>query len=139
MTLEKATNLINMLSSPDQENHVLACSLIEELDFVKCIGTIGLAYKLGHKTSHDVWEKNAPNIMEKFKLPFPNVNKWPDKQFITFKDIFNVIMTHKAPVSEMEIFLKFFGDYMTAQCDVHGYTDILKINMSTTLNKQTDE
>jgi hypothetical protein len=56
---EETKNLLNMLKSEDQDNHVIAFQALENTDHKKYIGELLVLYKFS-KLPKDAWEKEAP-------------------------------------------------------------------------------
>jgi len=56
---EETKNLLSMLKSEDQDNHVIAFQALENTDHKKYVGELLVLYKFS-KLPKDTWEKEAP-------------------------------------------------------------------------------
>lgn len=119
-------NLIKMGASPDTENHLLALSLIETVDFKEHMVYILLLKKLG-KISNEYWKENCKNI-------YKEMEKVVDlSTTLTFKKIFETLAITKVDPDQMQFFLDYFGSYLKDQCISLGYTFVkdLEIKIKT--------
>ena len=119
-------NLIKMGASPDQENHLLALSLIETVNFEDHMVYILLLKKLG-KISDAFWIDNCKEIYDKMQDVIDLTST------LTFKKIFEVLATKKVNPEQMQFFLDYFADYLKSQCTALGYTFVkdLEIKIKT--------
>jgi hypothetical protein len=131
MEVEKLKNIISMLQSTDKENHTVALTLLENVDYNECFVQLLLAYKQGHAKA-EAWIADAPSAYDfiKGKAVMSDTN-------ITFNDIFQAIIKHKYPVEQMQLFLLVFTEYLKDQCQSLGYSFIEEIEMNVKLKETT--
>lgn len=130
MEIEKLKNIINMLSSTDKENHVVALTLLESIEHNKnCFVQLLMAYKLG-KPKTETWLEHAPTAYKYIS------NNAPTKDSgITFNEIFQSLLRNKFPVEQIQIFLEMFSEYLKNQCHSLGYHFIDSIEMNIKLKE----
>lgn len=133
MEISKLKNVINMLQSPDKENHVVGLTVMEQQEHQKAFVPLILAYKFGHP-KQEAWQENAPMAFDFIKERI----QIKDGAGVTFNDIFRAIIKHKAPADQMKIFMTMFGDYLTKQCHSLGYSFIDEIEMNVKFKVEED-
>jgi hypothetical protein len=119
ITNEKYQNIINMMCSEDDENKVVALTIIEQLSFKDNITKILLLKK--HSTStKELWQANAPTIWKELESltdrGFMDANK-----HLTYKQVLKTITMMKVPPEEFEFYMKDFSDYLMVQVKHLGY------------------
>lgn len=67
LTPETFENVSRMLTSPDEENAVVALSALEGMDFKSCKMYMALLYKESHLNRTAMWQEHAPTVLEKIK------------------------------------------------------------------------
>ena len=117
-------NVINMLQSPDKENHIVGLTVMEQQIHNESLVPLLMAYKFG-RPKEEEWVENAPLAFQYLS------SKVPVKEGIgmTFNDIFECIIQTKAPAAHMKIFMMMFSAYLTKQCKNLGYNFIDEIKM----------
>ena len=134
MTEEKFQNVCKMLESPDQENKVLALSIIEAHDFQGNLAFILLAMKYGF-ASNALWEENSPEIYAKLKaIKCIDLDK-----ALTFKNIMEALAEQKAPHEQGQFFLNVFSKYLFKQIAVLGYDFIEDIELVIKLKPEYEQ
>ena len=115
MTAEQVTNIINMLQSPDQENHVLALGVLETKNPNEITAILMMCYKFGNP-KRDVWEINAPKSM--IYMDRQAVVK-PYSGF-SFQQIFTLLTKPLAQKDILEIFFRKYSEYLSHTCELPG-------------------
>lgn len=116
MTHEKFENMKQMLMSPDKDNHVLALTVLESLNYSENAAFLILCKKYSYAGT-SVWADEAPNLMEWFKS---SQAYNPDKT-ITYKVALKMLTDLNASVDQVEFYLEHFGKYLTKQLQITGY------------------
>lgn len=122
-TLEKFDSVVKMLQSTDEENIVLALTLIEQLEFKENLVFILLAKKNAH-CNNPMWEKNAPVTFRNLKAVTPNVSK-----VLTFKKILQILVAQKVDAEQMQFYLDVFAKYLKEQITAQGMDFVEDIEM----------
>jgi hypothetical protein len=117
-TPDQFDRLIQMGSSSDTENQILALSLVETVDFKEHMVYILLLKKLS-SINEVLWAEHAPKT---YKQMSKAVNV---KTILTYKKVFEALGNHKVSVEQMQFFLDYFGNYLKEQCKALGY-DFIK-------------
>ena len=117
-TPDQFDRLIQMGSSSDTENQILALSLVETVDFKEHMVYILLLKKLS-SINEVLWAEHAPKT---YKQMSKAVNI---KTILTYKKVFEALGNHKVSVEQMQFFLDYFGNYLKEQCKALGY-DFIK-------------
>lgn len=117
-TPDQFDRLIQMGSSSDTENQILALSLVETVDFKEHMVYILLLKKLS-SINEVLWAEHAPKT---YKQLSKAVNV---KTILTYKKVFEALGNHKVSVEQMQFFLDYFGNYLKEQCKALGY-DFIK-------------
>jgi hypothetical protein len=128
MEIEKLNNTIEMLSSKDKENHVVALSIIEETQQEDNLITLLLSMKLG-RASNEEWKINAPHALDRASRILKKHNLWRDDVIITFHNIFTIIKATKQKPQQIILFMHFFTKYLTNQMQELGYDFIEEITI----------
>ena len=103
---EETKNLLNMLSSTDDENATIAFQAIENADLTNYFGELIVLFKYG-KVSSESWEKQAPNAWKKISEHFI------DKTAMSSGKCLSVMTDKKASKESLELFFEnFVGDMM---------------------------
>lgn len=131
MEISQLENIIKMLNSPDEENHVVALSVLEQQSFKKCFVQLAIAYKFG-KPKYKLWKLHCPKAF-KYLQKILNLKDSPygEEKPLTFNDIFNVIIEHKMEPIQLTIFMEMFSKFLTKQCKSLGYNfvDSIEVNV----------
>ena len=124
MTIERFQNVVKMLESPDNENRILALSILEEQDFVGNLAFILLCKKHGH-AGNEMWKENAPITFQKMsEIPGLDI----EKQF-TYKLILEALTKTKAPIPQIQFYLDEFSRYLLKQIQNLGYYFVEDVEM----------
>ncbi len=116
ITKEKYQNIVDMLRSPDEENKVVALTIIDGLDFKANIAKI-LLMKKHSDSSNKLWEEHAPNIFDKLK----EISNLDISKHLTYKVILSVITKLQLPAESFEFYMKDFSNYLLNQVQHMGY------------------
>jgi len=137
ITNEKYQSIILMMCSDDDENKVVALSIIEQLSFKDNVTKILLLKK--HSTSSiKLWKEHAPNIhnalQELTDRGYMDVNK-----HLTYKQVLKTITMMKVPPEEFEFYMKDFSNYLMVQVKALGYDFIesMEIKIKYKKNEQS--
>jgi len=113
ITDEKYESIIKMMSSTDDENKVVALTIIDQLTFKDNVTKILLLKK--HSTStKELWAEHAPSVYEAMKKLTEKGLLDVDRH-LTYKQVLRTILTYKVPPKEVDFFFSDFGNYMTQQ------------------------
>jgi hypothetical protein len=122
MTIEKFNNVIRMLESSDEENRVLALTIIEQQDFVGNLAFILLCRKRG-SADRKLWEEHSPTTWEKMsKIEGLDMNK-----AFTYKVILRALTEVKAPIPQIQFYMNEFSNHILGQLQNLGYEFIENI------------
>ena len=130
-TSKQFYNLIDMGSSLNKEDQVLALCLIESIELKEHLVYVLLFRKLC-KIEDAMWLEHCPTTYKKLK-------KVVDLQkTVTYKTIFEVLGKAKVDIEQMQFFLDYFSKYLSEQCKSLGYDfiDQLEIRIK---SKATDD
>jgi hypothetical protein len=135
----KYLNILGMLRSPDDENKIVAMTIIEQLDFKNNIAKILLLKKHSDSTNK-LWEEHAPDTFNYMKelseKKVLDINK-----HISFKQVLRAISLLKLPPEDFEFYMQDFSEYLLTQVHSMGYDFIEEINITvkTKTHEQTGE
>jgi hypothetical protein len=130
---DKLANIIKMLDADNKEDRVTALSVLEQNVKDNPIAIL-LAFKIGRKANWKEWEDEttqAWTYINKVKKTKANV-----ALRLTFKDIFDHILRAKHSPDQMELFLKYFSQFLTNECLNLGYDFVQNINMEIKLKQE---
>lgn len=120
---EETRNLLNMLKSPDQENHVVALSALQNVDTNKYIGELLVMYKYSGITK-DKWKEAGKKVQDK-------LNKIVGEISLTSPRTLKLITEHKGSKASIELFMEYFVRDMTSMLEQIGYpTESFEININ---------
>ena len=127
---EETKNLLNMLRSPDVDNHVIAFESINNVDLKNYIGELIVLYKYSrHKLEY--WQEGC---LKGYKELIKHV---PDYQLTSPKTL-SLISEKKGSSASVEIFMEYFIKDMTQMLEQIGYpTDAFVINVKLKEDGQT--
>jgi len=127
---EETRNLLNMLRSPDVDNHVIAFESINNVDLKNYIGELIVLYKYSrHKLEY--WQEGC---LKGYKELIKHV---PDYQLTSPKTL-SLISEKKGSSASVEIFMEYFIKDMTQMLEQIGYpTDAFEINVKLKEDGQT--
>lgn len=127
---EETKNLLNMLRSPDVDNHVIAFESINNVDLKNYIGELIVLYKYSrHKLEY--WQEGC---LKGYKELIKHV---PDYQLTSPKTL-SLISEKKGSSASVEIFMEYFIKDMTQMLEQIGYpTDAFEINVKLKEDGQT--
>lgn len=116
-------NLYKMMISPDNQNAVLALSLLETVDFKNNLVPILLLYK---KTSisSEYWKEHAPKLWAKLKK-----HGVSSDNPLTYKQILEIIKDKKVSEDQVNIFIQSVNDTLKNHLCDYGYDFIEKIEI----------
>ncbi len=134
MDKEQLDNVIQMLTSKDEENHIVALSIIEATQTKDSAVALLLGLKLGH-ASEESWTENAPKAFKYAKQLCGD--KWRSDLNVTYKSIFTIITSTKQKPHQVKLFMEFFTEYLTEQMQTMGYNFIKEIKIITDIDEQT--
>jgi len=120
---DETRNLLHMLSSPDEENAVIAFKAIENADLQNYIGELVVLFKFS-KLRQEQWEKEAPKawgILQNF---------FTDKSIMSSSRCLSVIRESNGSKEAVELFFEFFVVDMLGFLEQLGYpSDSIEINI----------
>jgi len=127
---EETRNLLNMLRSPDVDNHVIAFESINNADLKNYTGELIVLYKYSrHKLEY--WQEGC---LKGYKELIKHV---PDYQLTSPKTL-SLISEKDGSIASVEIFMEYFIKDMTRMLESIGYpTDAFEINVKLKENGQT--
>ena len=132
---EKVDNLLSMLASKDAENHTVALSVIDKIDFKKNLAAILLCYKLG-RANKELWGQWAPQIFVSVEKISSKHNPTSSNHGYTFKKLLEVLVKEKVDQSQINIFLNVFSDHLLEHIQSLGYNFIEEIDMTVKLKEE---
>ena len=129
---EETKNILNMLRSPDKENHTIAFETLKNVDFNKYIGELIVIYKYGgHKLEY--WQEGC---LDAYKVLIKTV---PDHQLTSPKTL-SLVKEKKGSGTAVEVFMEYFIKDMTKMSESIGYpTDAFEVNIKLKENGQTEK
>ena len=136
LTEERFDNIVEMLKSPDEENHTLALTIINGVHIKNNLVYVLLARKLGH-ASEALWKEHAPKIHRAYTQmegDYFNTNK-----NITFKAILRALTEMEAGVDQVQIFLNYFCKHLLYQIQNLGYDFVEDMNIIIKLKEEYHE
>jgi len=135
ITNEKYGNILTMMSSEDEENKVVALTIIEGLNFNDNITKILLLKK--HSTStKELWKEHAPIIYKEFEKL--SARGWIDvNKHLTYKQVLKTIAMLKVSRENFDFYWRDFSNYLMHQVVGLKYDGITSIDI--TINYKDDE
>ena len=129
---EETKNLLNMLQSSDEENHIVAFQALKNVDVDKYIGELLVMYKFSGVPKSN-WSEAGKKIHSKMVKIAGDGN-------LTSPRTLSLITGHKGSKNSVELFMEYFVKDMTKMLEQIGYpTDSLEINIKLKDNGQTTE
>lgn len=116
--------LYKMLTSSDQENKVLALSIMNEHDFKINIMCNFLLYK-NTDVYLTLWEEHAAYVLKNIKSYTNSVAS----NYLTYKDIFNVSKFAKVDSDQLELYLVELNKFLMKTLKNQGYDYIESIDI----------
>jgi hypothetical protein len=116
--------LYKMLTSSDEENKVLALSIMNEHDFKTNIMCNFLLYK-NTDVYLTLWEEHAPYVLKNIKSYTNSVAS----NYLTYKDIFNVSKFAKVDSDQLELYLVELNKFLMKTLKNQGYDYIESIDI----------
>jgi hypothetical protein len=135
MEEKELQNTIEMLRSPDEENHVVALTILNNIKNKDNLVVLLLCYKFGHPKM-DEWKKDAKKA---FNYLVKHTSIKESGAGLTFKQIFDAIISVKVSPNQMNLFLQMFANHLSEQCKIMGYDFIDRINISIKTKTTEDE
>lgn len=128
ITTEKYQNIIDMLRSPDDENKVVALTIIDQIDFESNVAKVLLLKK--HSKSHkNDWKEHAPNIYKELESleeqQLIDLNK-----HLTYKQVLRTITELKVSEEGFQFYMQDFTKYLLHQIQSMGYNEIESIDIT---------
>lgn len=128
ITIEKYQNIIDMLRSPDEENKVVALTIIDQIDFKSNITKILLLKKHSESTKKQ-WVEHAPTIYK--KLEELEGDKLIDlNKHLTYKQVLSAITQLQVNKEEFQFYMNDFTQYLLHQIQSMGYDYIEDIDIT---------
>lgn len=116
--------LYKMLTSSDEENKVLALSIMNEHDFKTNIMCNFLLYK-NTDVYLTLWEEHASYVLKNIKSYTNSVAS----NYLTYKDIFNVSKFAKVDSDQLELYLVELNKFLMKTLKNQGYDYIESIDI----------
>jgi hypothetical protein len=110
---EQTRNMLNMMQSLDQENHVIAFEALKNADFDNYFGELIVLYKFS-KLGLSVWEKNC-------KKAYKVISKHIEKDNLTSAKCLGIMTNNNASKESIELFMEYFVRDMTGFLAQMGY------------------
>jgi len=119
---EETRNILNMLRSPDKENHTIAFETLKNADFNKYMGELIVIYKYsGHLLEY--WQEGC---LDAYKIL---INTVPDHSLTSPKTL-SLVKEMKGSSTAVEVFMEYFIKDMTKMLHAIGYpTDAFEVNI----------
>jgi hypothetical protein len=128
ITIEKYQNIIDMLRSPDEENKVVALTIIDQIDFKSNITKI-LLLKKHSESNKSQWEEHAPKIYK--ELETLAADKIIDlNKHLTYKQVLSAITRLQVDQEEFQFYMNDFTQYLLRQIQSMGYDYIEDIDIT---------
>lgn len=102
---ETFETVLSMLNSTDQDNVILGLSCIEEMDAINGLVYLLLLKKLGN-VEEEMWKLHASTKLKYIQGIDEN------KGIITYQRILSILRETKVPISDIQVFLTYFGKYL---------------------------
>lgn len=131
LTINKFENIKRMLESSDEENHIVALSILEEQDFLENI-TFILLLKKASNCKNNFWKEHAPNIFHKIS----SIKSLDVTKVFTYKDILRALREMDAPQDQIIFYLDAFSLYLKDQLASLGYDFIDKLEFNIKLKPE---
>lgn len=129
---EETRNILNMLKSPDTENHTIAFETLKNVDFNEYLGELIVIYKYsGFELKY--WQEHC---LAAYKVLIDIV---PDHQLTSPKTL-SLIKGKNGSNTSVEVFMEYFIKDMTKMLESIGYpTDAFEVNIKLKENEQTEK
>jgi len=132
---DETKNLINMLKSPDAENHVVAFEALKNVNIKKYIGALIEIYKFGGHCKNS-WLENSPAVINKIEKIM--INNGVSLEKLTSPQTLSLITKGQGSPASIELFMEYFIQDMTSVLEGLGYPiDKLSIDIKLKDNGQT--
>jgi hypothetical protein len=119
---EETKNLLNMLQSSDEENHIVAFQALKNVDVDKYIGELLVMYKFSGVQKSN-WSEAGKKIHSKLTSIVGESN-------LTSPRTLSLITANKGSKTSIELFMECFIRDMTSMLEQIGYpTDSFEINI----------
>ena len=118
-------NILEMLQSFDEENKVLALTLLEEQKIKEIENFLLFCYKFGTQKEH-LWKTHAPNCLKTLKT-LGGISP-----YFSFQQLFTLITKENFSIDELEIFFEAYSKFLTKDCK---NPKIKKIEITIKLNE----
>jgi hypothetical protein len=126
---EETKNLLNMLRSPDKDNHVLAFETLKNVNVKNYTGELIVMYKYsGHALKY--WQENCLKAYKELIKYVPDFT-------LTSPKTLSLIKENKGSNASVEVFMEYFIKDMTKMLESIGYpTDSFEVNIKLKENGQ---
>jgi hypothetical protein len=122
---EETINLINMLQSSDEENHILAFEALKNVNINEYMGELLVMYKYAKSAS---WEENGQKLFDKLQS-FISKHNFSIKT-LSSPQTLSLIGLANGSKASVELFVEFFVKDMTLILENLGYPmDKLELNI----------
>lgn len=121
---EETKNLLNMLKSSDQDNHIIAFQALNNADLKNFVGELLVLYKFS-KLPKDTWEKEASKAYKQLS----KLSIFSDGGLTSGKCL-SIMTSNNASKDSIELFLENFVVDMVGFLEQLGYpTDKFEIDI----------
>jgi hypothetical protein len=128
ITIEKYQNIVDMLRSTDEENKVVALTIIEQLDLKDNITKILLLLKHSG-TAGNLWKEHAPGVHE-FTKKLSDDGVIDTAKHLTYKNVLAAMIHSDVSAADFEFYMKDFCEvYLLKQVKDMGYNKIKSISV----------
>lgn len=134
ITLEKYDNILSMMRSEDNENKVVALTIVDQIVFKDNVTKI-LLLKKHSKSSPALWEEHAPKTYEKIK-ELEEKGLLDSRKHLTYKVVLKAITEYQVCNEDYSFYWNDFAKYLTEQAQ-KDCTTVESININ--VNYKSDE
>lgn len=110
---QETKNLLNMLQSSDEENHIVAFEALKNADLSNYLGELIVLYKFG-KTNLKVWKTECPPAYKVLKF-------FEEEKSLTSAKCLGIMTNCNATKESVELFMEYFVRDMTGFLAQMGY------------------
>ena len=122
ITLEKYNSILAMMQSVDEENKVVALTIVDQLSFGDNITKI-LLLKKHSISSIGLWKENAPNTYKKL-MELEEQGLLDTSLNLTYKVVLKTIVNMGVSHTDFSFYWNDFARYLTQQAQDYNYKGI---------------
>tara|TARA_R110000868_G_scaffold264505_1_gene523130 strand:+ start:45 stop:440 length:396 start_codon:yes stop_codon:yes gene_type:complete len=110
---EETRNLLNMLQSPDEENHIIVFEALKNADLSNYFGELMVLYKFS-KLGSDKWTKNCKKV-------YSLIEEHTNGKTLTSANCLGIMTNARSTKESIELFMEYFVRDMTGFLGQMGY------------------